>query len=64
MRKHDFDKNKSTFFSHLDGAPPALVGLIGHNQYKECAQDIYFFLQVKSIKQNIFIICHIDVKSN
>lgn len=29
----------------FNGAPAALVGLIGHNQYKRCAQDIYFFLQ-------------------
>ncbi|KAK1395075.1 Phox-associated domain Phox-like Sorting nexin C-terminal [Heracleum sosnowskyi] len=29
----------------FNGAPAALVGLIGHNQYKQCAQDIYFFLQ-------------------
>ncbi|KAG9440770.1 hypothetical protein H6P81_020935 [Aristolochia fimbriata] len=29
----------------LGGAPTALVGLIGHKQYKRCAKDLYFFLQ-------------------
>ncbi|KAL8116204.1 hypothetical protein AgCh_022630 [Apium graveolens] len=29
----------------FNGTPAALVGLIGQNQYKRCAQDIYFFLQ-------------------
>jgi len=30
-----------------DGAPTALVGLIGQKQYKRCASDIYYFTQVK-----------------
>ncbi|XP_073013591.1 uncharacterized protein [Typha latifolia] len=30
----------------LDGAPTALVSLIGHNQYRRCARDIYYFLQL------------------
>ncbi|KAG6417519.1 hypothetical protein SASPL_119701 [Salvia splendens] len=29
----------------FDGAPAALVSLIGHKQYKRCARDIYYFLQ-------------------
>ncbi|XP_019054077.1 PREDICTED: uncharacterized protein LOC104602073 isoform X1 [Nelumbo nucifera] len=29
----------------LDGAPTALVSLIGHKQYRCCAKDIYYFLQ-------------------
>ncbi|KAL1833732.1 hypothetical protein ACET3Z_003383 [Daucus carota] len=29
----------------LSGAPAALVGLIGHKQYKRCARDIFYFLQ-------------------
>lgn len=29
----------------LDGAPTALVSLIGHKQYRRCAKDIYYFLQ-------------------
>ncbi|KAG5076163.1 hypothetical protein JHK82_054858 [Glycine max] len=29
----------------LDGAPSALVGLIGQKQYKRCASDIYYFSQ-------------------
>ncbi|GMH07675.1 hypothetical protein Nepgr_009515 [Nepenthes gracilis] len=28
-----------------DGAPSALVSLIGHRQYRRCASDIYHFLQ-------------------
>lgn len=28
------------------GAPTALVSLIGSNQYRRCARDIYYFLQV------------------
>ncbi|XP_068462162.1 uncharacterized protein [Phaseolus vulgaris] len=31
----------------FDGAPTALVGLIGQKQYKRCASDIYYFTQVK-----------------
>ncbi|KAG2377215.1 uncharacterized protein HKW66_Vig0251990 [Vigna angularis] len=29
----------------FDGAPAALVGLIGQKQYKRCASDIYYFTQ-------------------
>ncbi|KAB2047363.1 hypothetical protein ES319_A13G039800v1 [Gossypium barbadense] len=29
----------------FDGAPTALVSLIGHKQYRRCARDIYFFTQ-------------------
>lgn len=29
----------------FDGAPAALVGLIGQKQYRRCARDIYYFLQ-------------------
>lgn len=29
----------------FNGAPTALVSLIGHKQYKKCAKDIYYFLQ-------------------
>ncbi|XP_020227112.1 uncharacterized protein LOC109808497 isoform X1 [Cajanus cajan] len=29
----------------FDGAPAALVGLIGQKQYKRCASDIYYFSQ-------------------
>ncbi|KAE8008424.1 hypothetical protein FH972_004938 [Carpinus fangiana] len=29
----------------FDGAPTALVSLIGNNQYRRCARDIYYFTQ-------------------
>ncbi|PSS29374.1 Sorting nexin-16 like [Actinidia chinensis var. chinensis] len=29
----------------FNGAPTALVSLIGHKQYRRCAKDIYYFLQ-------------------
>lgn len=29
------------------GAPTALVSLIGSNQYRRCARDTYYFLQVR-----------------
>ncbi|KAG2705531.1 hypothetical protein I3760_05G058700 [Carya illinoinensis] len=29
----------------FDGAPTALVSLIGHTQYRRCARDIYYFTQ-------------------
>ncbi|KAI3525388.1 hypothetical protein L1887_04149 [Cichorium endivia] len=29
----------------FNGAPSTLVSLIGHNQYKRCAKDVYYFLQ-------------------
>ncbi|KAM0012899.1 putative Phox-associated domain, sorting nexin, PX domain superfamily [Helianthus debilis subsp. tardiflorus] len=29
----------------FNGAPTTLVSLIGHNQYKRCAKDVYYFLQ-------------------
>ena len=29
-----------------DGAPAALVSLVGKKQYRKCAKDIYHFLQV------------------
>ena len=29
-----------------DGAPAALVSLVGKRQYRKCAKDIYHFLQV------------------
>ncbi|KAJ4958209.1 hypothetical protein NE237_025320 [Protea cynaroides] len=28
-----------------DKAPAALVGLVGHKEYEQCAKDLYFFLQ-------------------
>ncbi|KAK4804172.1 hypothetical protein SAY86_003989 [Trapa natans] len=33
----------------FDGAPAALVSLVGHKQYRRCARDIYYFSQVISI---------------
>lgn len=39
--------NISSFPSLLaDGAPTTLVSLIGHKQYRRCARDLYYFLQV------------------
>ncbi|XP_074563348.1 uncharacterized protein LOC141819977 isoform X2 [Curcuma longa] len=42
----------------LGGAPTALVSLIGSNQYRRCARDIYYFLQstvcVKQLAYSIF----------
>lgn len=32
-----------------EGAPTALVSLVGHKQYRRCARDIYYFSQVISI---------------
>ncbi|XP_008799721.1 uncharacterized protein LOC103714296 isoform X2 [Phoenix dactylifera] len=29
----------------LGGAPTALVSLLGHSQYRHCAEDIYYFIQ-------------------
>lgn len=29
----------------FEGAPATLVSLIGHNQYRRCAKDMYYFLQ-------------------
>ncbi|XP_042456766.1 uncharacterized protein LOC122041219 isoform X1 [Zingiber officinale] len=42
----------------LGGAPTALVSLIGSNQYRRCARDIYYFLQstvcIKQLAYTIF----------
>lgn len=27
-------------------APATIVSLVGQNEYKQCAEDLYFFLQV------------------
>lgn len=29
----------------IDKAPAAIVGLVGHKEYEQCAKDLYFFLQ-------------------
>ncbi|KAI8529547.1 hypothetical protein RHMOL_Rhmol12G0233600 [Rhododendron molle] len=29
----------------IDNAPPAIVGLVGHKGYEQCARDVYYFLQ-------------------
>lgn len=34
------------FFFSTDKAPAALVSLVGRKEYEQCAQDVYFFLQV------------------
>ncbi|XP_041990188.1 uncharacterized protein LOC121741488 isoform X1 [Salvia splendens] len=43
----------------FDGAPAALVSLIGHKQYKRCARDIYYFLQVRAkyILKTAIVLC-------
>lgn len=38
----------------IDGAPAPLVSMIGANQYKRCARDLYFFLQVTTVKSVTF----------
>lgn len=37
-----------TLCATADKAPAALVSLVGRKEYERCAQDVYFFLQVKS----------------
>lgn len=34
-----------------DKAPAAIVGLVGHKEYEQCAKDLYFFLQVSIVPQ-------------
>ncbi|XWS18995.1 hypothetical protein CRYUN_Cryun32bG0092800 [Craigia yunnanensis] len=29
----------------IDNAPAAIVGLVGHKKYEQCAEDLYFFIQ-------------------
>ncbi|KAK8608454.1 hypothetical protein V6N13_023877 [Hibiscus sabdariffa] len=29
----------------IDKAPAAIVGLVGHKEYEQCAKDLYFFIQ-------------------
>lgn len=40
----------------LDGAPAALVNLIGQNQYRRSSKDIYHFLQVCKIRNLPFLL--------
>lgn len=49
IRHHTLISNEvhqSLYSFNEGGAPTALVSLIGHKQYKRCARDIYYFLQV------------------
>ena len=32
--------------SFADKAPAAIVGLVGHKEYEQCAKDLYYFIQV------------------
>ncbi|KAL4302454.1 hypothetical protein GQ457_10G021180 [Hibiscus cannabinus] len=48
----------------FDGAPTALVSLIGHKQYRRCARDIYFFTQSTiCIKQLAYAILEVVIIS-
>lgn len=38
--------NDAFFALVSEGAPTTLVSLIGHKQYRRCAKDMYYFLQV------------------
>lgn len=44
-------------FSLTDGAPAALVSLVGRKQYKRCARDIYYFIQVQNPFITLYISC-------
>ncbi|KAL6218724.1 hypothetical protein ACLB2K_011933 [Fragaria x ananassa] len=49
----------------FDGAPTALVSLVGYNQYRRCARDIYFFTQsnicVKQLAYAILELCLVSI---
>ncbi|AEC06446.1 unnamed protein product [Arabidopsis thaliana] len=48
----------------FDGAPTALVSLVGHNQYRRCARDIFYFTQSNiCIKQLTFAILELLLRS-
>ncbi|EOA29799.1 hypothetical protein CARUB_v10012892mg [Capsella rubella] len=48
----------------LDGAPTALVFLVGHSQYRRCARDIFYFTQSNvCIKQLTFAILELLLRS-
>ncbi|CAI9104405.1 OLC1v1003067C1 [Oldenlandia corymbosa var. corymbosa] len=48
----------------FDGAPSALVSLIGHKQYHRCARDLYYFLQSTiCLKQLAFAILELVIVS-
>lgn len=39
---------------HAEKAPAALVGLIGRKEYEQCAEDVYYFLQVSWPNQPLY----------
>ena len=45
--------------SLADKAPAAVVGLVGHKEYEQCAKDLYYFIQVFFIlpKLVFFSVC-------
>ncbi|XP_050364407.1 uncharacterized protein LOC126783064 [Argentina anserina] len=49
----------------FDGAPTALVSLVGYKQYRRCARDIYFFTQsnicVKQLAYAILELCLVSI---
>ncbi|ESQ50949.1 hypothetical protein EUTSA_v10022527mg [Eutrema salsugineum] len=48
----------------LDGAPTALVSLVGHKQYRRCARDIFYFTQSNvCIKQLTFAILELLLRT-
>lgn len=48
----------------FDGAPTALVSLVGHNQYRRCARDIFYFTQSNiCIKQLTFAILELLLRT-
>lgn len=48
----------------FDGAPTALVSLIGSKQYKRCARDIYYFTQsTVCVKQLAYAILELLILS-
>ncbi|CAH2051549.1 unnamed protein product [Thlaspi arvense] len=48
----------------FDGAPTALVSLVGHKQYRRCARDIFYFTQSNvCIKQLTFAILELLLRT-
>ncbi|XP_049365510.1 uncharacterized protein LOC125830369 [Solanum verrucosum] len=46
MQKQEAEQRaKFVYELMIDKAPAAIVGLVGHKEYKQCAKDLYYFIQ-------------------
>ncbi|WMV57625.1 hypothetical protein MTR67_051010, partial [Solanum verrucosum] len=57
MQKQEAEQRaKFVYELMIDKAPAAIVGLVGHKEYKQCAKDLYYFIQKQLVERLFFLV--------